>query len=76
MRPLIGIPCYSAQREGSSTPIYGNNQAVLKRVGDIVKTGDTIASAGNSGGNEQSGLYFEMRHAGRAFDPLDWVTIR
>ncbi|WP_019142131.1 murein hydrolase activator EnvC family protein [Noviherbaspirillum massiliense] len=56
--------------------IYGNNQAVLKQAGDTVKTGDIIASAGNSGGSEQSGLYFEMRHQGRAFDPLDWVTIR
>jgi septal ring factor EnvC (AmiA/AmiB activator) len=56
--------------------IYGNNQAVLKRAGDIVKTGDIIASAGNSGGNEQSGLYFEMRHQGRAFDPLGWITLR
>jgi septal ring factor EnvC (AmiA/AmiB activator) len=56
--------------------IYGNNQSVLKRTGDIVKTGDVIANAGNSGGNEQSGLYFEMRHQGRAFDPMSWVTIR
>jgi len=56
--------------------IYGNNQAVLKRAGDTVKAGETIANAGNSGGNEQSGLYFEMRHQGRAFDPLGWVTIR
>ena len=56
--------------------IYGNNQALLKRAGDPVKGGDAIASAGNSGGNEQSGLYFEMRHQGRAFDPLDWVTFR
>lgn len=56
--------------------IYGNNQSVLKRAGDWVKTGDVIASAGNSGGNEQSGLYFETRHRGRAFDPLGWITTR
>jgi septal ring factor EnvC (AmiA/AmiB activator) len=56
--------------------IYGNNQSVLKQAGDVVKTGDVIASAGNSGGNEQSGLYFEMRHQGRTFDPLKWVTTR
>ena len=56
--------------------IYGNNQAVLKHAGDPVKPGEVIASAGNSGGNEQSGLYFEMRHQGRAFDPLEWVTVR
>jgi septal ring factor EnvC (AmiA/AmiB activator) len=56
--------------------IYGNNQAVLKHAGDPVKTGDVIASAGNSGGNEQSGLYFEMRHQGRAIDPFEWITLR
>jgi septal ring factor EnvC (AmiA/AmiB activator) len=60
--------------------VYGNNQSVLKHPGDIVKTGDTIArsgnSAGNSNGNEQSGLYFEIRHQGRAFDPMTWVTTR
>lgn len=56
--------------------IYGNNQALLKRPGDTVKAGDVIANAGNSGGNEQSGLYFEIRHQGRAFDPLGWVTTR
>lgn len=54
--------------------IYGNNQAVLKRPGDTVKSGEVIASAGNSGGNEQSGLYFELRHQGRAFDPLAWMV--
>lgn len=61
---------------GQYMTIYGNNQAVLKRAGDTVKTGDIIASAGNSGGNEQSGLYFEMRYQGRAFDPLGWITTR
>ena len=50
--------------------------AELNPLIDAVKTGDIIASAGNSGGNEQSGLYFEMRHQGRAFDPLGWVTSR
>lgn len=56
--------------------IYGNNQAVLKHVGDSVKAGDIIASAGNSGGNEESGLYFEIRHQGRAFDPLNWIVVK
>jgi septal ring factor EnvC (AmiA/AmiB activator) len=56
--------------------IYGNVQSALKQVGDIVQGGDAIAAAGSSGGSEQSGLYFEMRHQGRAFDPLGWITIR
>jgi septal ring factor EnvC (AmiA/AmiB activator) len=58
---------------GQYMSIYGNNQSLLKRAGDIVKAGDPIASAGNSGGNEESGLYFELRHQGAAFDPAGWV---
>ncbi len=58
---------------GQYMSIYGNNQSLLRRAGDAVKGGDSIASAGNSGGNEESGLYFELRHQGRAFDPAGWV---
>ena len=54
--------------------IYGNNQSLLKRPGDRIKGGEVIAIAGNTGGNEQSGLYFEMRHQGRALDPLTWMN--
>ena len=61
---------------GQYMTIYGNNQSLFKQVGDAVQTGDVIAGAGNSGGNEHSGLYFEMRHRGKAFDPLSWVSIR
>jgi septal ring factor EnvC (AmiA/AmiB activator) len=53
--------------------IYGNNQTLLKHAGDTVKAGDQIASAGNTGGNEESGLYFELRHLGKAFDPAGWI---
>jgi len=56
--------------------VYGNNEALLKQVGDAVNTGDTVATVGNSGGNPDSGLYFEMRHQGKAFDPLRWVSLR
>jgi septal ring factor EnvC (AmiA/AmiB activator) len=56
--------------------IYGNNQSLFKHAGDAVKTGEVIANTGSSGGIEQPGLYFEMRHDGRPFDPLKWVTIR
>jgi septal ring factor EnvC (AmiA/AmiB activator) len=58
---------------GQYLSLYSNAQAVLKHVGDVVKTGDVIASAGNSGGNEETGLYFEMRHLGLVFDPMTWV---
>jgi septal ring factor EnvC (AmiA/AmiB activator) len=53
--------------------LYGNNETLLKQVGDTLHGGDNIASVGNSGGNEESGLYFELRHEGNALDPLKWV---
>jgi septal ring factor EnvC (AmiA/AmiB activator) len=56
--------------------IYGNNEALLKQVGDTVRTGDTVATVGNSGGNPESGLYFEIRYQGKAFDPLRWVNLK
>ena len=56
--------------------IYGNNESVLKAVGDPVRTGDVVATVGATGGNPESGLYFEIRHQGRPFDPLKWVTLK
>ena len=58
---------------GQYLSLYSNAQAVLKHAGDTVKAGDTIANAGNSGGNEETGLYFEMRFKGQVFDPMVWV---
>lgn len=55
--------------------LYGNNQTLLKRVGDEVKTGDNIAAVGNSGGNPESGLYFELRRQSKPFDPLIWCAV-
>ncbi len=56
--------------------IYGNNEAVLRRVGDAVHAGEVVATVGASGGNESAGLYFELRHQGRAFDPVPWLQSR
>ena len=56
--------------------LYANAEALLKQVGEVIRGGETVATVGNSGGNAESGLYFEMRHEGRPFDPLDWVKLR
>jgi septal ring factor EnvC (AmiA/AmiB activator) len=53
--------------------IYAYNQSLLKRVGDIVRAGDTIASVGATGGQVESGLYFEIRHRGAPVNPLLWL---
>jgi len=53
--------------------VYAYNQSLLKRVGDIVDTGDTIASVGATGGQVDPGLYFEIRHQGTPVNPLLWL---
>lgn len=57
---------------GETLSIYAGNEALFKRVGDEVEAGDTIAAVGRSGGMEESGLYFEIRHRGIPQDPLRW----
>jgi septal ring factor EnvC (AmiA/AmiB activator) len=61
---------------GGFMSLYGNNQAVLKHEGDEVNAGDTIASVGNSGGNESNGLYYELRNQSKPFDPLSWSVVK
>lgn len=56
--------------------LYGNNEALVRQVGDEVKTGDPIASVGATGGNPETGLYFELRFRGKPFDPLSWVSLK
>lgn len=52
--------------------LYAHNQTLLKSVGDRVETGEPIALVGQSGGLAQSGLYFEIRHQGKALNPKFW----
>ena len=54
--------------------IYGNNESLYKQLGERVKAGEALASVGNSGGNPETGLYFELRHQGQPFDPLKWTS--
>lgn len=56
--------------------LYGNNETLYKQVGDVLRGGDTVASVGNSGGNEESGLYFELRHEGKPLDPVKWLATK
>lgn len=60
---------------GAYMSLYGNNETLYKRVGETIQGGDPIAAVGNSGGNANSGLYFELRHEGKPLDPLRWVDI-
>ncbi len=53
--------------------LYGNNDSLLKQKGEYIKGGEIIALSGNSGGNKYNGLYYELRHNGKPFNPLKWT---
>ena len=53
--------------------LYSNNESLYKQPGDPVRAGDVVASVGATGGQDETGLYFELRHQGKPFDPMAWV---
>ena len=53
--------------------LYGNNESLLKSVGENSQSGENIASVGSTGGALESGVYFELRHEGKPFDPMKWI---
>ncbi len=61
--------------EGYMT-LYGYNETILANTGDWVAPGDVIATVGDSGGQPQSGLYFELRRGTTPENPRRWVTKR
>lgn len=54
--------------------VYANNETLYKQVGSRVRQGETIASVGSSGGEDQPGLYFELRYKGKPFNPEGWLA--
>jgi len=61
--------------EGYMT-LYGYNETILKNAGDWVAPGDVIATVGDSGGQAEPGLYFEIRQGTKPMNPRRWVTRR
>lgn len=55
--------------------LYGHNQSLYKSAGEWVEAGDIVASIGNSGGQNQPGLYFEIRQKGKPLNPTIWCDI-
>lgn len=54
--------------------IYGYASELLKKEGDIVSQGETIALVGSSGSLKGPCLYFEIRHQGKPQDPMHWIS--
>lgn len=57
---------------GGYMTLYGHQQSLTRQVGDAVRAGDSLGTAGTSGGAEEAGVYFEVRQDGSARNPLEW----
>jgi len=56
--------------------LYGHNQLLYRETGDWVTAGEVIAAVGDTGGQLEAGLYFEIRNAGKPTNPQLWCKIR
>lgn len=54
--------------------LYGFNQTLMKKEGDKVAAGETLALAGDTGGQSRPALYFEIRRNSKAENPRTWLT--
>jgi septal ring factor EnvC (AmiA/AmiB activator) len=59
---------------GGYLSLYAHNERLFKAAGDHVAAGEPVAAAGDSGGQENPELYFEIRKAGKPIDPRPWFT--
>ncbi len=53
--------------------LYGHNEVLTKEPGDWVVPGEIIARVGDTGGQQQSAVYFEIREDGEPVDPRRWM---
>jgi septal ring factor EnvC (AmiA/AmiB activator) len=51
--------------------LYAQASRLVRKVGDKVKKGDTLAFSGYEGAD---GVYFEIRHRGDPLDPTAWLS--
>lgn len=56
--------------------LYAHCEALLRSAGDPVKRGDAVATVGNSGGQGQPALYFELRRNGQPVNPAGFLQRR
>lgn len=56
--------------------LYGQSESLFKQTGDWVQAGEVIATAGDSGGQPASGVYFEIRSRGKPVNPSKWCSTK
>lgn len=60
------------EHDNNYMSLYGYNRTLYKQEGDIVRANEAIASVGNSSGQSQDGLYFEIRQGTTPQNPARW----
>ena len=54
--------------------LSGHASALLKNVGEDVRTGEAVALVGDTGSLRGPCLYFEIRQRGKPLDPTEWLA--
>jgi septal ring factor EnvC (AmiA/AmiB activator) len=54
--------------------LSGHLSTLLKNVGDVVRAGEIVALAGDTGSLKGPCLYFEIRQRGKPLNPLTWLA--
>lgn len=62
------------EHEGGYYSLYGHAQAASVAIGDTVRAGQVLATAGTTGGHEQPGVYFELRKGTEPINPKQWLS--
>jgi murein hydrolase activator len=70
--PGLGLLLIIDHGDGYMT-LYGHNDALLKEAGDWVTPGEPIGRVGDTGGQSEPSLYFEIRHDGKPVNPHQWI---
>jgi septal ring factor EnvC (AmiA/AmiB activator) len=53
--------------------LYGHNQDLVRDVGEWVGPGELLGHVGDTGGQAEAGLYFEIRKDGKPVNPKRWM---
>ena len=56
--------------------LSGHASSLIKKVGEVVRTGEIVALVGDTGSLKGPCLYFEIRHRGKPLDPMEWLIHR
>jgi septal ring factor EnvC (AmiA/AmiB activator) len=55
--------------------LYAHASELYKAVGEVVRQGEVVAAAGDTGALDGPGLYFEIRQGGKPLDPAEWLAV-